>query len=188
MRVTDITLVGWFHAAVCLIALFAGALNLFSAKGTAQHRLVGNAYFWSMIALNLSALAIFRFDIARFKPFVAGPHIFGLFHWFAVVTLVFVLIGRYAASRQNRALWAYVHPLAMVLSYYMLVGGAINEAFTRINALRALSQQSLRHAAASHAAVIPLIGLTQTAAMAAALLLILYFSARVAFYRRTVRA
>jgi uncharacterized membrane protein len=186
MHVVDITPIGWLHSAACMIALFAGALNLTAAKGTPQHRAVGRLYVWSTIVLNLSALTIYRFDTTRFKPFKAGPHVFGLFHWFAVATLIFVLIGRYAAARQDRAPWAYVHPIAMILSYYLLVGGAINEAFVRIDALHTLAAHSA--GSLSHAMGAPIIRLAHTAAMAAAFMLILYFVAKVVLYRRTARA
>jgi uncharacterized membrane protein len=186
MHINDISTIGWLHSAACVIAFFAGAHNLVAEKGTARHRAIGLAYFWSMIALNLSSLVIFRFDIASFRPFMAGPHVFGLFHWFAVITLVFVLVGRFAAARQDRAAWAYTHPVAMILSYYMLIGGAINEAFARIDVLHAMALRST-HAVNGHAVGAPLIGLVQSAAMAAAFILILYFTARVALYRRAQR-
>jgi uncharacterized membrane protein len=187
MHISDITAIGWLHSAACVIAFFAGANNLIAEKGTARHRAIGLAYFWSMIVLNVSSLVIFRFDIAGFRPFVAGPHVFGLFHWFAVITLVAVLAGRYAAAHQGRAVWAYTHPVAMILSYYMLIGGAINEAFARIDTLHAMALRSM-HAANGHAVGAPLIGLMQSAAMAAAFVLVLYFTAKVALYRRAQRA
>jgi hypothetical protein len=187
MHIGDITVIGWLHSAACIVAFFAGTHNLFAAKGTPRHRFVGLSYFWSMIVLNLTSLVVFRFDIASFRPFVAGPHVFGLFHWFAVFTLASVLIGRYAAAHQDRAVWAYTHPVAMIFSYYMLIGGAINEAFARVDALHAMALRSM-HAANGHAVGAPLIGLTQSAAMAAAFVLVLYFTAKVALYRRAQRA
>jgi len=186
MHIHDITLIGWFHSLACVIALLAGAINLAATKGTPRHKRVGRAYFWSMVALNLSAFAIYRFDIAHFVPFSAGPHVFGFFHWLAVAALAFVLLGRFAAARQNGVFWAYLHPTMMVLSYYLLVGGAINEAFARIDPLRELA----RHSAAGIAQPgnAPIVGLAQTAAVAATLVLIVYFMVRVAIYRRAARA
>src|SRR5579862_9592395 len=142
MRISDITLIGWLHTITILVALIAGAINLVSDKGTAQHKLVGQTYFWSMIASNLSAFAIYRFDIARYEPFTAGPHVFGVFHWLAVSSLILVILGRYAASRQERAVWAYLHPVAMILSYYLIIGGLINEAFVRLDVPRAIAIKS----------------------------------------------
>jgi len=137
-----------------------------------------------MLVLNLSAFAIYRFDIAHFVPFSAGARVFGFFHWLAVAALVFVLVGRFAASRQIGAFWAYVHPTAMMLSYYVLVGGAVNEAFARIDPLRDLARRSAGLAQRANA---PIVGLVQTAVMAATLVLIVYFMVRVAIYRRTAR-
>ena len=85
---------------------------------------MGRVYVVSMIVLNLSAFAIYKFDIAHFVPFRAGPNIFGFFHWLAVAALVFVLVGYYASRHQNRAFWSYVHPIAMTLSYYDLSAAA----------------------------------------------------------------
>ena len=185
MHIHDITLIGWLHSLACAIALLAGATNLAATKGTPQHKRVGRVYFWSMLALNLSAFAIYRFDIAHFVPFSAGPHVFGFFHWLAVGALAFVVVGRFAASRQSAAFWAYLHPIMMVLSYYLLVGGAINEAFARIDPLRDVARRSAAGLAQPGNA--PIVGLAQTAAVAATFVLIVYFMARVAIYRRTLR-
>ncbi len=181
MHISDITVFGWFHSVTCMIALLCGAANLALPKGTGRHRVAGRIYVWSMIALNLSAFAIYRFDIGQFVPFRAGAHVFGFFHWLAVTTIVLVLIGYHAGARQGRTFWAYVHPTAMVLSYYVLIGGGINEAFARIDFLRAMAIRSGGGAGFGRA---PIIGLTHTAAMAAALVLVLYFFVKVALYRR----
>jgi uncharacterized membrane protein len=183
MHIHDITLIGWVHTLACLIALVAGGWNIVGAKGTPRHILMGRVYVVAMIVLNLSAFAIYKFDIAQFAPFKAGPNVFGFFHWLAVAALVFVLVGYYAARHQNRAFWSYVHPVAMTLSYYDLVGGGINEAFARLDPLRALAVASTGGARFGA----PVIGMTQTAAMAATIIMIVYFIARVALYRRQAK-
>lgn len=180
MHVADLTLAGWMHSLTCLIALAAGAVLLVAEKGTLQHRTLGRFYFWSMIIVNLSAFGIYRFDVAQFRPLVAGPHIFGLFHWFAVVGLVLVLIGRYAASRQDKVFWAYTHPIAMILSYYDLIGGGVNEVFARIDIFRVLAFPPGTH---PHFGSSPVIGLVQIGAIALTILLLIYFSVRVAYHR-----
>lgn len=182
MHVSDIVPIGWVHVTACLVALVAGAWNILGTKGTPRHIFMGRTYVVAMLVLNLSVFAVYKFDIAHFAPFSAGPHVFGFFHWLAVAALVFVAIGWYAARHQNRAFWSYVHPIAMTLSYYDLVGGGINEAFARLDPLRALVRA---HAQTTGQAVgAPVIGMVQTAAMAATLILIIYFSARVAIWRR----
>lgn len=179
MHVSDLLPIGVVHALACLIALAAGAWNLVMRKGTPGHRTVGTAYMLSMIVLNISAFAIYKFDIASFQPFKAGPNTFGLFHWFAVVTLVFIAIGWFAATRQNRAFWSYVHPVMMVLSYYMLLAGGINEIFARVDLFRDLAASG----GMDQYGRPQLIGATHAWWLAFALLMILYFGLRVTVWR-----
>jgi len=186
MHVSDIIPIGWIHVMGCLVALVTGAWNLALPKGTPVHRAVGRTYMIAMLVLNISAFFVYKFDIASFQPFQAGPNVFGLFHWFAVAALVFIAIGWFAARHQGRAAWAYLHPTMMLLSYYDLVGGGINEAFTRVDPLRRVLIRSAR-TVGPHMQP-PVIGLTQSLWMAAILVLIVYFAARVALWRRKVRA
>ncbi|HTW36734.1 MAG TPA: hypothetical protein VMD53_19105 [Rhizomicrobium sp.] len=113
-------------------------------------------------------------------------HIFGVFHWLAVVALALALVGRYAASHQNRAVWAYIHPISMVLSYYVVVGGLINEIFGRVAFFRAMAIKSA--AGAVHRANAPIVQTVQIWAIAATIVLIVYFLAKVARYRSAARA
>src|SRR5215469_144456 len=108
MHIADISIIGWIHTVGCIAAL---------------------------VAMSLSLL-IYRFDIPLVRGARPGPHVFGLFHWFTVFALFFVLLGYFASSRQGRGLWAYTHPVAMTLSYYLLIGDLINELFARVNVLR----------------------------------------------------
>ena len=88
-----------------------------------------------MVVANVTALFIFHGEDVLFRrgrPPEIG-HGFGFFHWLAVVTLVLVLLGRFAASRQRQAFFAYAHPVCMILSYWMLMGGAVNEVFDRVD-------------------------------------------------------
>jgi|SRR5580698_246608 uncharacterized membrane protein len=186
MHVHDIIPIGWVHVIACIVALIAGGWNLVGRKGTRRHILMGRVYVVSMLVLNLSAFAIYKFDIAHFRPFQAGPNVFGFFHWLAVAGIVLVLVGAYAARHQSRAFWAYVHPIAMALSYYDLVGGGINEVFARLDPLRALARAGAKSVGSTVTA--PVIGLVQNAAMAATLIMIVYFIARVALYRRRAKA
>ncbi|HEY2070950.1 MAG TPA: DUF2306 domain-containing protein [Rhizomicrobium sp.] len=185
MHVADIIAIGWIHVIACLVALAAGAWNLALPKGTALHRKVGTVYVLAMIVLNVSVFAVYKFDIGHFVPFAAGPNTFGFFHWLAVAALVFVCSGWYAARHQDRAVWAYLHPVMMLLSYYDLIGGGINEVFARLDPLRALARASAK--TTGQAVNAPIIGLVQTAAMAGTLLLIVYFAARVALWRRKAK-
>ena len=136
MLLTGISLLGWLHSFACLIALFAGAYVLSARKGTRRHRMLGWWYAAATAVQSLSSMGIYRFDISTGKPLHAGSHIFGIFHWLAIAVLMLVLLAIFAASRQRRATWAHVHAQAMLLSYYILIGGLLNEAFVRILLLR----------------------------------------------------
>jgi uncharacterized membrane protein len=183
MNMTGVSIIGWLHTLAATLAILVGAAVLFGTKGTARHRFFGRTYFYSMIAANLLSFGVYHFDIARFVPFSAGPGVFGLFHWESVFTLAFLLLGFHAASRQRRAVWAYAHPISMLITYYMLIGGLVNEVFVRVPFVRDL-------ALAGHGgnpARTPLAGAAQGAAMLAFLAMLVYFIVKVALYRRTVR-
>jgi len=139
MPISDITPLGWIHTAACMVALVVGAIQLGSRKGTVRHAWRGNVYFWSMVIANVTTLFLYSVDVVirpGQKPLI-GPY-FGVFHWLAMFTLLLVLLGRVSANRQ-KAFFAYGHPVFMILSYWLLVGGGINEAFARIDWLQALA-------------------------------------------------
>jgi uncharacterized membrane protein len=94
----DLVPLGWFHSIACLIALATGAYGFTTRKGSARHILTGRVYMVSMIALNLSALGVYRLGVFFF------PHVL------AIVTLVVIAIG-WAAARTHwpRHLWKHIH-------------------------------------------------------------------------------
>jgi hypothetical protein len=130
-----------------------------------------------MAVLNTSIMTIYRFDIRPGKPPQVGPHIFGIFHGMALVTLAAVLLAIFAASRQKRLLWAHVHPQSMLFSYYLLIGGLINEMLVRITALRNFAMTLSPHA--GNPANTVLAREAQTAAMMIWLILALWFAVKV---------
>jgi uncharacterized membrane protein len=180
----NVGFIGWIHTMACMIALATGAVQLVARKGTPTHKTIGRWYFFAMLIANVSVFAIYKFDI-RFAPVAVGPGIFGLFHWMAVTTLAALLLGLFAASRQKYAVWAYVHPAAMLFTYYMLVGGLINEAFVRVPFLHDIAQAQIARAANTSQA--PIVGQTQFAAMVFFIGLLVWFMVRVARYRRRMR-
>ncbi len=186
MLIANISLIGWLHTIACIVALAAGAWNIVMPKGTPIHRRIGLAYVFAMLVANISILAVYRFDVAKFRPFTAGPNTFGLFHWEAVTTLIALLLAIYAAPRQRRAVWAYTHPIAMLVTYYMLIGGLINELFVRVAPLRALVRAQMHGPAGFFAT--RAVGLTQFAAMIVFFVLLVYFIAKVAVARHGRRA
>jgi uncharacterized membrane protein len=140
MPVSEITALGWFHTAACMVALVAGAIQLWSEKGTAAHALRGKVYFWSMVIAFSMTPFLYGMDVVirpGQKPLI-GPY-FGVVHWLSMFTLLLVVLGYVSAKRQGKAFFAYGHPIFMILSYWLLVGGGINEAFARIGWLKELA-------------------------------------------------
>jgi uncharacterized membrane protein len=136
MHMSEVTLIGWIHTVASMAAIVFGAWNIVAVKGGGSHKSRGNWYAATMVVAMVLSLGVYRFDL----PVVPRPNSaiggFGIFHWLAVAALVLTVIGYYSASRQARGFWAYGHPVAMTLSYYLLIGGLINELFVRVNVLR----------------------------------------------------
>jgi uncharacterized membrane protein len=122
----DLVPLGWIHTLACLAALAFGAWVLATPKGTPAHRRVGRWYLIAQLVLNLTALGVYRLGVFFF------PHVL------AIITLGLIAIGWLAARfHQPGGLWKHAHLSAMILSYYMLIGGGVNEVYLRIDALRA---------------------------------------------------
>jgi uncharacterized membrane protein len=121
----DLIPLGWVHSVACLVALAAGAYVFGTRKGTLRHRQVGWAYLVSMVVLNVTALGVYRLGTFFFP------------HYLAIGCLVLIAIG-WGAGRliRRHGGWRYVHLSAMILSYYVLIGGGVNEVFLRVEALR----------------------------------------------------
>ncbi|HEX4106166.1 MAG TPA: DUF2306 domain-containing protein [Rhizomicrobium sp.] len=134
MKLDDISFLGWIHTVPSIAAILLGAVILASRKGTARHRLLGDIYFFIMLLVSLSALPIFKVDLAAVK---SGA--FGFFHWLTIFTLIVIAAGYYTAPRQQHLLAAYLHPTCMITSYYLLIAATINELFSRIGVLHRLA-------------------------------------------------
>jgi uncharacterized membrane protein len=121
-------IVGWLHLIASIVSLIFGVHVLATTKGDAPHRFSGKIYVAAMILTNLTSLLIFRQGKFWFP------------HWLALAALLCIFAGLVAVKwkRPNR-LWLRLHLSLMVLSYYLLIGGAINEAFQRVPALKALA-------------------------------------------------
>jgi len=182
MDMTNVSLVGWLHTLASLFALAAGAYVLVRAKGSAVHRLVGKVYVAAMVVAGITVFWIYKFDI-QFVPFKVGPNIFGLFHYESVFTLVLVALAFLTASRQRLAFPAYAHPIAMVMSYYMLVAGLINELVVRVLPLRHIAEAQLA-GAAMNVAQSPLARAIQMTNRLVFLLVLAWFIVKVALSRR----
>lgn len=161
---TDFTVIGWIHTLASLIALLIGARILLRMKGDATHRRDGLVYLWAMVATNVTALLIYNQGTFR------------VFHAMAIGTLLLVLFGYQSAKFLRRAKpWLYAHISSMVVSYYMLIGGTINETFLHVNSLRQLAPD-LRG---------PMLGISHSAAMLvfAAILVYLLLAGRKRYAR-----
>lgn len=139
----DLLPLGWIHSLACLVALAAGPVGLMTRKGSPRHVLIGRAYMIAMIVLNLTALGIYRLGVFFF------PHVL------AIVTLVLIAAGWGSARLIRRHVaWRYVHLSSMILSYYLLIGGGVNEVYLRVDAARdLLNSQGPRLLGQTHAAV-----------------------------------
>jgi hypothetical protein len=179
MHFENVGLPGWLHTLACVAAIITGAWNIVVFDRGRWHRWRGHVYAGSMIVANLLVFVIFDFDMNFRGP--PGPGIFGFFHWLAVGALAFTAIGWLAALRQRNAILAYVHPVAMLLSYYILMGGLANELFARLDALRPLAVTMVEGAPRFGSRIT---GMTQSALMLATLVLIVLFVVRVALRRR----
>lgn len=168
MRIMDISILGWIHTLTCIIALPAGLAVLAMRKGTPRHRRLGKWYVVAMVVGSVTSLGLYA-PIAGIAP---G---FNRFHWLALATLVALAIAYVGARRQQKALWAYLHPAGMVISYYMLIGALINEAFARADVLQVYAGTRVP-------------GLTQAANMMLFMAVLGYFAVRVAIRRARPRA
>ncbi|QFU76464.1 DUF2306 domain-containing protein [Halioglobus maricola] len=111
------------HTALGFASLIFGLLVLCWRKGDRRHRLVGRAYFFSMLGLNLSSFGMYRlFD---------G---WGFFHWMSLASLTTLLAG-YVAIRYRKLV---PHYYFMVWSYIGLLCATISEIFAQIEVATAM--------------------------------------------------
>ena len=85
---------------------------------------MGLWYFYAMLINNLTALVIVNAFGKWFFPY-----------YLAIACLIVIIPGIIAIRRKHKH-WLKVHIISMVISYYLLIGGAINEAFLHIPKLR----------------------------------------------------
>jgi uncharacterized membrane protein len=124
----DLSLLGWVHTLACLPALVLGAMNLVMRKGTAVHRRIGQWYLVTILLVSVTSLGIYRLNRFFFP------------HWLAIATIVFAVMAyAFAHFRRPRALWLRFHIVSTVLTYYLLIGGGVNEVFIRVDVVRRLS-------------------------------------------------
>ncbi|MBE7629026.1 DUF2306 domain-containing protein [Tenacibaculum piscium] len=118
-------IISWTHIISATLSLIFGAVVLFGKKGDIKHRKIGLYYFYAMLINNLTALVILNAIGKWFFP-----------HWLAVACLIVIIPGILAIKLKWTKHWLKIHIICLVISYYLLIGGAINEAFLHIESLR----------------------------------------------------
>lgn len=118
---------GGLHMVAALAAILLGVTVILLPKGRAQHRLLGLAYSFAMLMTCVSALLLYG---------MTGH--FGLFHLFAVLCLVYVVMGILQAVLR-RGEWMRRHLTWMGWSYIGLLAAAATEASVRLPAFNHLS-------------------------------------------------
>ena len=132
-----------------------GLLVIVRPKGTPAHKLSGGIYVMAILVASITALGIYRRGI------------FFSAHWFAVAALIATAVGITAAHvKRPRPGWMHLHLTCMLVSFYILIGGGVNETFLRISFLRRLIP-SLNA---------PVVGLTHFAVIIFFAVLIAYFN------------
>ena len=113
------------HTLTASASLILGAILLYGNKGDGRHKKLGNYYFWAMVITNVSSLFIMKAFGKWFFP-----------HYLALATLFFLVPGYLFGKYKWGKYWLRFHISGFVLSYYLLIGGAINETFLHIAPLR----------------------------------------------------
>jgi uncharacterized membrane protein len=111
-----------FHIICSVSALVFGLWVILTHKGTRLHKLVGYAYFFNMLGLNISAFFIYR---------LTGD--FGPFHGAVIASFITLIAGFIPAFlRYPRKGWLELHYEFMNWSYVGLVAAAVSEGLTRL--------------------------------------------------------
>lgn len=113
---------GFIHLIFGILALVTGTAVLFLRKGTRWHRTLGHLYLTNMLALNISALFIYR---------LFGS--FGPFHWLALISLLTLVAGMVPVfTRRPKGRWLELHASFLNGSYVGLVAATAAEITSRI--------------------------------------------------------
>ncbi|MDY3362993.1 hypothetical protein PG623_03165 [Riemerella anatipestifer] len=114
----------WIHIISATLSLIFGTIVIISKKGNTKHLKIGICYFYAMLINNITALLIINSRGEWFFP-----------HYLAIACLI-VLIPGILSIKFKPKFWLKIHIVSMVLSYYLLIGGAINETFLHIPKLQ----------------------------------------------------
>ncbi len=98
------------HVLVALVCVVAGAVAMLSPKRSGRHPTFGTIYYWSLVAVFVSATAL---SVGRWAD---DYHLFVL----AVMALAAATLGR-TARRRRWSGWVRLHITSMGLSYVLLL-------------------------------------------------------------------
>lgn len=119
---------GWIHTLFGLVALAAGTAVILIRKGGRWHRTLGHVYLTNMVALNVTALFIYRL-YGRFGPF----------HWMALGSLLTLMAGMIPVfTRRPQGRWLERHAAFINGSYVGLVAATAAEITSRIPGTEAI--------------------------------------------------
>lgn len=114
--------IGLLHFLSASFALITGLIVLMSDKGTRLHKTLGYVYFFSMLALNISAI-----PITNMTGSIGVFHIFVLFSFPTVILAIYYpLFGR------RKSNWLMQHFTYMYWSYIGLFAAFIAEVMVRL--------------------------------------------------------
>jgi uncharacterized membrane protein len=98
------------HIPLGLACVAVGAFAMLSKKGRGQHSTLGQIYFWSLLALGISA------GLLSLMRWAENYHLFVL----AVMSFASAWFGR-AALRRRWPYWTRLHIAGMGLSYVLML-------------------------------------------------------------------
>jgi uncharacterized membrane protein len=114
---------GSIHAALALLCIVVGAVQLMRPKRGAGHRARGYAYVYAILIADGAAMLLYRFTGA-----------FNIFHVGALVNLVFVIAAIVPVLRTPRpANWKLWHYHFIAWSYVGLIAAALTETVVRLS-------------------------------------------------------
>ena len=118
------TIVSCIHIISASLSLVFGIIVMLGVKGSLKHKKIGVWYFYAMLVNNITALFILNAFGKWFFP-----------HYLAIACLVVIIPGIISIKLKHKY-WLKVHIISMVFSFYLLIGGAINETFLHVQSLR----------------------------------------------------
>jgi uncharacterized membrane protein len=120
--IPSLTPTGALHALLALSCIVIGALQLVAPKRGVGHRARGYAFVYAMLIVDVSALALYRFN---------GT--FNMFHAGAIANFACIVLAMIPVLRSPRASnWKRRHYYFIAWSYVSLLAAATSEVVVRL--------------------------------------------------------